>query len=50
MAVGVSDDGELNGGVGGFVDVLDPAVVGGEVVGTLMNRSASYFSTVVERR
>jgi hypothetical protein len=35
VAVGVGDDGELDGGVGGFVDVADPAVVGGKVVGAL---------------
>lgn len=36
IAVGVSDDGELQVGVANVVNVLDPRVVGGEVVGRLL--------------
>ena len=35
LAVGIRNDGELDVGVGDFVDVIDPLVVGAEVVGTL---------------
>ena len=34
LALGIGDDGEFEVGAGNFVDVLDPAVVGLDVVGT----------------
>jgi len=40
MAVGISDDGEGHLGVADFVDVFDPFVVRGEVVGALRHVSA----------
>jgi len=39
FAVGIGDDGELDGGVLRLVDVVDPLVVGAEIIGTLVKVS-----------
>jgi hypothetical protein len=44
VTVGVGDDGELDGRIGGFVDVVDPLVVRAEVVGALWEVSECFKS------
>lgn len=44
VAVGVSDDGKLDGGLRRLVDVFDPFVVRAQVIGTLMRVQYTTFS------